>query len=103
MAPRTRTIEEVGEDLDEIKATLADMSKQLEQKFLPRELYEAKHAALRHEVAAELASLRRDQAATEGVAGSARTLAQWCFGIIGIAVIAAMIGFVVAAAGGPPA
>jgi hypothetical protein len=81
------------------------MSDKLDQRFVPREVYEAKHEALRHEVAREFASLKTamiaGDAATDRVAMSARTLAQWCFGVLAVAVITALVGFLVA--GGPAA
>jgi hypothetical protein len=100
---RERTIEEVGEDLDEIKAALTSLSDKLDQRFVPRELYEAKHESLRHEIAREFASLKaameRGDTHNENVANAARTLAQWCFGTVAVAVITALVGFLVA--GGP--
>ena len=103
MAPRTRTLEEVGEDLDEIKAAVNNLSDKLDQRFVPREVYEAKHEALRHEVAREFAALKahveRGDTAIETTATAARTLAQWCFATVAVAVITALIGFLVA--GGP--
>jgi hypothetical protein len=100
---RTRTLEEVGEDLDEIKVAVQSLADKLDQRFVPRELYEAKHEALRHEVAREFASLKasmeRGDAHIENKASSAHTLAQWCFGTVAVTVIAAMIGFLVS--GGP--
>lgn len=92
--PRTRTLEEVGEDLDEIKGALGTLSEKLDQRFVPRELYEAKHEALRHEVAREFAAIKAETA-------SAKTLAQWCFAMIAVAIIGAIVTFVAAGLGGP--
>jgi hypothetical protein len=103
MADRVRTLEEVGEDLDEIKNAVNRLSDKLDQRFVPRELYEAKHEALRHEVAREFASLKahveRADASNAVTAESARTIAQWCFAVLAVAVVTALVGFLVA--GGP--
>jgi phage baseplate assembly protein W len=93
MSGRIRTIEEVGEDLDEIKQSLADLSTKLDQRYVPRELYEAKHEALRQEIAREVASLRIE-------ASSARALALWCFGLLAGSVVVAVVAWAVASGGG---
>jgi predicted metal-dependent phosphoesterase TrpH len=109
-APRVRTLEEVGEDVEEIKDSISKLSDKLDQRFVSRELYEAKHEALRHEVAREFAALKaaveRGDAASEGrakdayvTASNARTLAMWCLGVLAVAVIGAMVGIL--STGGP--
>jgi hypothetical protein len=104
MPPRTRTTEEIGEDLDEIKAALALLSERLDQRFVPRELYEARHQSLRDEVAREIAVLNAKveagDAATGKTAESARTLSVWALGVLASAVVIALVGFLLNGAGG---
>jgi hypothetical protein len=106
MPPRTRTTEEIGEDLDEIKATLALLSDRLDQRFVPRELYEARHQSLRDEVAREIAvvhaKLEAGDAATSKVAETARTFAVWALGVLASAVVIGLVGFLINGNGGSP-
>lgn len=108
---RERSPEELGEDLDEIKATLADLRSELRQGFVPRELYDARHLGLRSEVALEMAAIKAQQdadrlaaekanLASQTKAEGARVLSMWALGLICSAVIVALVGFLVAGAGG---
>lgn len=86
---------ELYEDLREISERLARMEEKLDAKYVPREVYEARHTALRSEVALELANIRATQDSDRKTAHSAKQLAQWCMGMIATAVIVAMVGFLV--------
>lgn len=95
MTGRVPSIEELAEDmrglLTEVKELRADLHKQ----FVPRELYEARHSALRSEIALELAGIRAQQDADRKIGQGAKQLAQWCFGALASAVIVAMVGYLV--------
>ena len=60
MTPRVPETAELAEDIAEIKQRLGNIVDRLEKGYVPRELYEARHMALRSEVSAELARLRND-------------------------------------------
>jgi hypothetical protein len=90
---RERSLAELGEDLDEIKGTLAALMAELKSGYVPRELYEARHAGLRAEIALEMASMRTEALAIKSAAEGARDLAKWCFGLLAGAVVVALVGF----------
>ena len=89
---RERGLAELGEDLDEIKQALAELRGELRDHYVPREVYEFRHEALRSEVTKELARISRD-------ATQARTVAMWALGLICSAVVVALVGWLVTAAG----
>lgn len=99
MAPRVRTLEELGEDLDEIKSGVSGLSDKLDQRFVPRELYEANHRALRSEVALELAAIKAQQEADRKASEGTKAIAMWALGLVASAVIVALVGFLVTAGG----
>ena len=100
MTSRERSLAELGEDLDEIKNTLAALMAELKSGYVPRELYEARHAGLRAEIALEMASMRTESLAIRAVSEGARDLAKWCIGLLASAVVVALVGFL--ATGGSP-
>lgn len=96
---------ELADDISEIKGQLASLLDKLDKSYVPRELYEARHMALRNEIALEFAGMKaemdankasaaNDTASTRGIADSARTLSLWCLGIFATAVIGAFVGFI---------
>lgn len=97
---RERSAEELGEDLDEIKAALDAIRDDLKAGYVPRELYEARHTALRSEVALELAAIKAQAEADRKTTEGARHIAMWALGMVASAVIVALVGFLVAGAGG---
>lgn len=98
--PRERTPAELGESLDEIKATLAELHTDMRTSYVPRELYDARHHALRSEIALELAAIKAQADADRETTRGARALSMWALGLIASAVIVALVGFLVAGAGG---
>lgn len=91
---RQRSPDEIAEDLEEIKQALHALRGELSAGYVPRELYEARHLALRKEIALEYAAMTREMESVRMVAGGARALAMWCLGTIAVAVITALVGFV---------
>lgn len=65
--PRIPEPAELAEDIAEIKDRLGNIVDRLEKGYVPRELYEARHTALRTEVSLELARIRND---LDGKAGA---------------------------------
>lgn len=100
MPPRDRSPAEMAEDLDEIKERLRSIEDRLDARYVPREVYEARHKSLRDEVALQLANIKNQQEADRAIAVSARTTAQWAFGVLATAVVVALVGFLLAGAGG---
>ncbi len=98
-AGRERSTAELGEDLDEIKASLAALMTELKSGYVPREVYEARHKGLRAEIALEMAGMRSETSAVRSVAETARVLAMWCFGLLATAVVVALVGFLAAGGG----
>lgn len=96
MAARVPDAEELADDLSRIEQRLVRMEEKLDQRYVPRELYEARHTALRSEIALELAGMKRDQEASHKVAEGAKALSMWALGLITSAVVVAMVGFLVA-------
>lgn len=112
---------ELAEDLADIKRQLEGVVKNQDRRFdallqelkagyVPRELYEARHTALRSEVALEMAAIKMQQDAdraaakaetisARGVADSAKGLSMWALGLICTAVVVALVGFLVNAGG----
>lgn len=91
---RERSSDELAEDFAELKSMLVDLGRRLDrldEKFLSRELYEARHKALRTEVAIEMAAIKT-------TAESARTLSMWALGVLIIAVVGAIVTFAVSGA-----
>jgi hypothetical protein len=92
---RIPELAEVAEDIQAIQTSLVSMNSKLDLldiKFLPREVYEERHKALRTEVALEMASLRQHT-------DSARRLSMWALGVLCTLVMGALVGFLVT--GGP--
>lgn len=58
---RVPDLQEVAEDLGRIEERLARMEDKLDARYVPRELYEARHTALRSEIALEVASIKARQ------------------------------------------
>ena len=104
MPSRELSLEELAEDFAEIKASLASLNSKLDhldRRFVPRELYEARHAGLRSEINLELTSLRSytdtQVSNASSTAESARALSLWALGILASAVVVALVGFLLAA------
>lgn len=99
---RERTPAELGEDLDEIKAAVRELMAELKAAYVPRDLYEARHTALRSEVATELAHIQADmktKASSETVRSAvskAETAQRIAWGVLillaGI-IVTALVGF----------
>ena len=71
MPQRVPEAAELAEDIAEIKQRLGNIVDRLERGYVPRELYEARHTALRTEISLELARIRNDldgKASTDEVA-----------------------------------
>lgn len=111
MTARAPDPAELAEDLDEIKKRLAGIDEKLDARYVPRELYEARHTALRSEIALEMAAIKARQDAdrtaaekadteTRHRAESARGLSMWALGLLCTAVVVAMVGWLVSSAGG---
>ncbi len=80
-------------DVRDILERLAKMEEKLDQRFLPRELYEANHRSLRSEIALELVAIRQTQETDRATAAAAKSLSMWAVGLIATAVVVALIGF----------
>ena len=92
-------VHRLATDLREIAERLSRMEEKLDQRFVPRELYEARHTSLRSEIALELAAMRQQQTTDRAVAAAAKALSMWAVGLIASAVVVALVGFL--ATGGP--
>lgn len=98
---RERTPAELGEDLDELKESLASLHRKLDAlPFVRKDVYDAQHTALRTEIALEMANLTRGVDHVRGVALSSRQLSMWALGLICTAVVAGIVSFLINA-GGP--
>lgn len=97
-------VRRLSASINEIAERLTRMEEKLDQRFVPRELYEARHTALRSEVALELAAIKArqdaDRLSLQGelandrkTAETAKTLAMWAVGLIAAATIVALVGF----------
>lgn len=113
MTARERSPVELGEDLDEIKAGVSELRREVKSALadlLPRELYEARHTALRSEIALELAAIKAQQesdrlsaAKATGDVGKtaegARAIAMWALGILASAVVISLVGWLATGGG----
>jgi hypothetical protein len=111
--PRVPDLQEIAEDLKRIEERTERMEDKLDARFVPRELYEARHTALRSEVALEMASLKSRQeadrannlawmeaaykkieateAATDRKVSAIDKRTQWMFGIMAVPIIGAVV------------
>lgn len=90
----------MAEDIDEIKTLVSDLGAKIDAKYVPRELYDAHRASLRSEIALELAAIKAQQETDRRTVESARGLSMWALGLIASAVVVALVGFLLAGAGG---
>jgi len=111
MAARVPEAEELAEDLAEIRRQLESVVKdqgrrfdalmqELKSGYVPRELYEARHTALRSEIALEMAAIKSQADADRNTSASARAISMWALGLICSAVVIALVGFLVNQGGG---
>lgn len=102
--------EELAEAIGDIRTHLQRIEDRLDQRYVPRELYDAKHTALRSEVAMEVAALKAQQDAdrlaaerrsgeVRGVATTARIIAMWALGVVVTLSMSALVGFVATGGG----
>lgn len=91
----------MAEDIDEIKTLVSDLGTKIDAKYVPRELYDAHRTSLKSEIALELAAIKAQQESDRKVVDSARGLSMWALGLIASAVVVALVGFLLAGAGGP--
>lgn len=86
-------VHRLAADLREIAERLSRMEEKLDQRFVSRELYEARHTSLRSEIALEFAALRQQQNTDRLTATAAKTLSMWAVGLVASSVVVALVGF----------
>lgn len=92
---RQKSPEELAEDIEDLKAGVAQINAKLDGlPYVRFDLYEARHKALRNEIAIELAQLKASDQLTARIANEARRLALWSIGLICTGVVAALFAFV---------
>lgn len=97
---REPTPGELAEDLAELKVSMAALHRKIDDlPFVRLDVYEARHAALRTEVALELARVTKDIEDARGVAASSRAISMWALGLICTAVVAGIVTFLISAGG----
>lgn len=92
MTEHERSIHEVWEDLQEIKAAIAEMR----VSSLSRDVYEAHQGTMRTEMHLEFQSIRRELSVVEEKASNAQTIALWSLGLFSSAVLAGIVALLIA-------
>lgn len=91
---RVPEVDELAEDISEIKSAISKIEEKLDARYVPREVYEARHTSLRSEVALELANIMSQMEGIKNTSESARSLAMWAVGLMASLVIASLVTFV---------
>lgn len=97
---REPSLGELADDVAEIKAMAEAINTKIDSlPYLRVDVYEARHAGLRSEIALEMKGVKQDVIAVRGISENARTLAMWALGVLVVAVVGAIVTFAVS--GGP--